>query len=468
MRVTFFGAARTVTGSMHLVEVAGKRVLLDCGLYQGRRKNAFERNRDLPFDAGSLEAVVLSHAHLDHCGNLPSLIRAGFGGRIYGTAATLDLAERMLLDSAHIQSSDVAYVNKRRRQQGKRLFEPLYVERDVAKTIKCFEPIPYDEWFAPADGFRARFLDAGHILGSASVTLDLTESERTRRLVFSGDIGRKGMPILRDPRVDDGVDYVIMESTYGNRLHEEATSAEEKLREEVQATVDRNGKLLIPTFAVGRTQEVVYHLNRLWETRRLPIISAFVDSPLASDVTEIFRRHPECYDAAARTAVFSDSDHDPFGFRRLRYVQDVRESKQLATFAEPAIIIAASGMCEAGRILHHLKRYLGESSTTVLFVGYQAEQTLGRKLLDGAERVSIFGAEVPVHARIVRADSYSAHADQAELLDWTAKTRAGGKVARIFLVHGEPSASFALADKLRGDGVLRVDVPERGQSFDLD
>jgi metallo-beta-lactamase family protein len=467
MQIQFWGAARTVTGSMHLLSVNGHKLLLDCGLVQGKRKEAFETNRNLPFDAGEIDAVILSHAHIDHSGNLPSLVKAGFTGRIYATSATRDLLAYMLLDSAHIQESDAVYVNKIRKRQGKRLFEPLYTQQDAADTMPHFVTVEYNHPFEPVPGVRVHFRDAGHILGSAMVVVDVEENRRHSRLLFSGDIGRKGLPILRDPQTTDDVDFLIMESTYGNRLHEDAGQAQELLRGIVQESYDRRGKLIIPSFAVGRTQELVYHLDRLSESGRLPAIDVFVDSPLAVNVTEVFRLHPECYDDEIRNAILSEPDGNAFGFSRLRYVRGVEESKQLNTFKMPAVIISASGMCEAGRILHHLKNNIEDPRTTVLFVGYQAENTLGRKLLDGQSPVPIFGENYRVNAQIKRVESYSAHADRDELLSWSASIRAQGKLRRTFLVHGEDESIQSLAEALRAHGISPVDIPERGQAFDL-
>jgi metallo-beta-lactamase family protein len=467
MQVQFWGAARTVTGSMHLLEVNGRKLLLDCGLYQGHRKQAFERNRDLPFPARDVDAVVLSHAHIDHSGNLPSLVRGGFKGKIYATSATRDLSAHMLLDSAHIQESDVAYVNRHRAREGKRLFEPLYRRDDALATLKRFVSIDYEEPFDPAPGVHVHFLDAGHMLGSAVVVLDLDEAGRRVRLVFSGDIGRRGMPILRDPQAPGDADYVIMESTYGDRLHEKAGEAEETLRQAAREAYERGGKLLIPAFAVGRTQEVVYHLNRLWERGALPPMDVFVDSPLAVNVTEVFRSHPECYDAQLLEQVLDDDDGDPFGFSRLRYVRKVEESKELNRRTTPAVIISASGMCEAGRILHHLKNNIEDPRCTVFFVGFQAEHTLGRKLLDGQSPVPILGGQYPVRARIQKGESYSAHADRSGLLEWASRTAKSRRLRKVFLVHGEEASSASLAKELIRLGVAPVEVPARGQVFAL-
>jgi metallo-beta-lactamase family protein len=467
MQLEFWGAAREVTGSMHLLRVGSKSLLIDCGLAQGRRKQTFERNRNLPFEPSSIDAVILTHAHLDHAGNLPSLVRAGFRGKIYTTSATEDLCNYMLVDSAHIQKSDVRYVNRRRKREGKRPFEPLYQIGDVRKTLSRYRAMDYHDWFSPVEGVRALFLDAGHILGSASVILEVTEGGRTRRIVFSGDIGRRGLPILRDPEIPRGADFVVMESTYGDRLHEPASAARQYLRECAASTAEKRGVLLIPAFALGRTQEVVYRLNQLWEEGALPSMDVFVDSPLAVNVTEVFSRHPECWDEEMIDTARIDRDGDALGFSRLRYVQSVDESKSLNGRSGPMIIISASGMCEGGRILHHLSNNLGKPTTTVLFVGFQAENTLGRKILDGRNPVPVLGEQVEVNARVERADSYSAHADRNELIDWAEAVREQGNVQRYFLVHCEPAAAESLATAIRERGTADVQVPERGQAFEL-
>jgi len=467
LRIQFLGAARTVTGSMHLVEVNGRRLLLDCGLAQGRRKESFELNRNLPFEPATLDAVVLSHAHIDHSGNLPSLSRRGFTGKIYCTPATHSLADYMLLDSAHIQETDVGYVNKRRARQGKKLFEPLYRREDAEAALRLFSSVEYEKTFEPAPGVQAQFLDAGHILGSAVVVLDLEENGRRARLVFSGDLGRGNHPYLRAPQIPKSTDFLILESTYGNRRHEAIEDGDRMFLGLVAETFEKSGKLLIPAFALGRTQELVYRLNRASESGGLPPIDVFVDSPLAVNLTDVFRLHTDCFNAAVLEEMAREPDHDPLGFPRLRYVRSVEESKALNTREAPAVIISASGMCESGRILHHLSNHIGKRNTTVLIVGFQAQHTLGRRLLEGLRPVLIFGDPHRVRARIQQIGSYSAHADREELLAWAAGVQQGGELKRVFLVHGEEASSLALADGLRLQGVEKVEVPERGQAFEL-
>lgn len=462
MHIEFWGAAREVTGSTHLVDTGRSRVLLDCGLFQGHRKNAFERNRDLPFDAAGIDAVVLSHAHLDHAGNLPSLVRSGFRGPIWTTHATAELCGHMLMDSAHIQVSDVERVNRRRSREGRRLFEPLYRPEDVEATLERFRSVDYDAKFEPADGVTACLVDAGHILGSASVVLDLEAAGRRRRVVFSGDIGRRRLPILRDPVRPEGADVVIMESTYGDRDHEPADRAKHVLADCAETIIEREGMLIVPAFALGRTQELVYRLNQLWEEGRFRRLPIWVDSPLATNVTEVFRDHPECYDADMLRTLQEDSDGDPLGFESLTYTRDVGESIALNSRKGPGVIIAASGMCEGGRILHHLKHHGTKPSSLVLFVGYQAAHTLGRRILEGDSPVQVYGRPVEIRAAVRRADAYSAHADREGLLDWADTVGERGDVGRWLLVHGEPDAQAALKEGLVARGASAVEAPERG------
>jgi len=452
---------------MHLLEANGRKILLDCGLYQGRRKEAFERNRNMPFAGAEIDAVVLSHAHIDHSGNLPSLVKAGFNGFIYSTSATRDLCAYMLVDSAHIQENDVKYVNKRRKKQGKKLFEPLYTKSDAVETLKKFQTIDYERAFEPVPGVTVRFRDAGHILGSAIVIIDVRENGRDRRLLFSGDVGRRGLPILRDPQIAEGADYVIMEATYGAREHESDGDAGALLKSTVDEVVESGGKLLIPAFAVGRTQEIVYRLNNLAESGKLPDIKVFVDSPLAVNATEVFRLHPEAYDAEYVETLLSDSDRDPLSFNGLRYLRSADESKKLNTLTGPAVIISASGMCEGGRILHHLRNHATSRQSIILFVSFQAEHTLGRKIMEGKNPVSIYGEPVELRAGVRKAEGYSAHADRSGLLRWASRVLQKGDVKQVFLVHGEDEGLSSLAEGMRGLGVRDVQIPERGQVFDL-
>lgn len=466
MRIEFWGAARTVTGSMHLLKVNGKQVLLDCGLFQGRRQESFDRNLHFPFDPASIDVLVLSHAHIDHSGNIPNLVKQGFKGNIVCTSATRDLCAAMLMDSARIQEQDVAYVNKKNERRGDPLVEPLYTEEDAAAAMHQFLTLPYHRTMEVVAGARVTFLDAGHMLGSAMVILDIVEEGKSKRLVFSGDVGRPGTPILRDPEWVESADYVIMESTYGNRDHPTEVEARYKLRDIVNQTYRRGGKLLVPAFAVGRTQEIVYALHQLSDAHKVPKLPIYVDSPLAINVTEVYRLHPDCYDEETRRFMASEERHDPFGFHRLTYVRDAADSKALNFLRDSVMIIAASGMCEGGRILHHLKNNISDPLTTVLFVGFQAENTLGRRIVDGFKDVKIFGEPYAVRAQIESIAGFSAHADRKGLQGWLEhfdKQRLRG----VFLVHGELDAATDLAFNIESNGLPRPVIPVRGQAFDL-
>jgi metallo-beta-lactamase family protein len=467
MELEFWGAAQTVTGSMHLLKVNGHNILLDCGLYHGPRKEAFERNRNFPFDITEIDVLIVSHAHIDHTGNIPTLVKQGYQGPIWATAATRDLCAIMLRDSAYIQESDVKYVNKRRARQGKTLFEPLYTQEDALEALTLFQSVGYNRLFEPVTAVQVHYRDAGHVLGSASVTLDIDDNGKHKRLVFSGDIGRKNLPILRDPQPVDKADFIIMESTYGQRFHESPGKARSDLKEAVLEAVDKNGKVIIPSFAVGRTQEIVYALHQLLEEDEIPSIDVFVDSPLAVNATEIFRLHPEVYDRETIDFLAETNSHDPFGFEGVKYIRSVEESKALNDYQQPAVIISASGMCESGRILHHLKNNITDKRNTVLFVGYQAENTLGRKILEGQPVVPIFGEEYEVKAKVLKIEGYSAHADHNGLLAWLRAAQERGNPQQLFLVHGEVESANALAEAAREQGIPKVYVPERGQGFEL-
>lgn len=466
MKLQFWGAARTVTGSMHLLEINDSKILLDCGLFQGKRALSYERNLNFPFDPAEIDVLVLSHAHIDHSGNIPNLVKQGFSGNIFCTPATRDLCAAMLADSARIQEQDIGYLNKKRQRKGEPPVEPLYTEEDATASLGYFVSVPYWRTLPIAPGVKLTFHDAGHILGSAIVVLDLEEGGETRRLVFSGDLGREGMAILRDPEFIDSADLVIMESTYGDREHESMDSATQKLRDVVNVCYRARGKLLVPAFAVGRTQELVYALHRLSDVRKIPELPIFVDSPLAVNVTEVFRLHPDSYNEEVRKFMLDDPHHSPFGFEQLTYIRKVSESKELNFLRDSAVIIAASGMCEGGRILHHLKNNIGDPNTTILFVGFQAEHTLGRRILDGYERVRIFGEEYKVRAKVERIDGYSAHADCHGLRTW-ADHFERDRLQHLFLVHGEMDAAAALAFALQEDGIDQVSIPERGSTFEF-
>lgn len=473
MHVQFWGAARTVTGSMHLVQVGEHRILLDCGLYQGRREEAYRRNRDFPFTGQEIDAVVLSHAHIDHSGNLPSLVRSGFRGPIFSTSATRDLASIMLLDAAKIQESDTRYVNKKREKKQEKLFKPLYETPDALETIKLFRSVECGNWFDVTTGVRCRFHFAGHMLGAAVVELELRDPGRAadhppRRLVFSGDIGRPGMPLLPIPSTVEGAEFVIMEATYGNRLHAAEIDARDMLLEIVQKVSQRGGKLIVPAFSVGRTQEIVYHLNQLHEAGRLPPIKVFVDSPLAVDATEVFRTHIECFNQETIRSILQEEDRDPLNFQGLFYVRSQQYSKRLNSLEEPCIIISASGMCEAGRVLHHLKNNIENPRNAVMFAGYQAEHTLGRYILNGAKEIKIFGEPYQVRADVFKLEASSGHADQSELIEWTQNMVKHGRVKKIALVHAETDAATELKMTLSEKGIHQVIIPDREDVVSLD
>ncbi|MBC7259419.1 MAG: MBL fold metallo-hydrolase [Chloroflexi bacterium] len=466
MRIQFLGAVRNVTGSRHRLQIAGKTILLDCGLFQGRRRDFFDRNQRFEFGPTRVDMVLLSHAHIDHSGNIPTLVRQGFAGHIYATPATVDLCSAMLRDSAHVLAADAAYVNKKRARKGEPPVKPLYSLDDALEAVEQFLGVGYNRPIPLTDGATATFRDAGHILGSAMIEIAVRKNGHNQKVVYSGDLGRPNLPILRDPYVVQDVDTLILESTYGDRTHDSPPEAEDQLRRVILETVNRGGKIIIPAFAVGRTQELVYALHRLTLARQIPELPVFVDSPLAVNVTEIFRLHPECYDREINAFMERADVEDAFGFRRLRYVRDVEESKALNSLEQPAVIISASGMCEAGRILHHLKNNIEDPRNTILFVGFQAEQTLGRKLVDGWKKVNIFGEEYTVRAAVERIDGYSAHADRNELLDYVRRVRQTG-LRRVFIVHGEEAASLSLAAALKEMGVPEVHVPMPGDTVEL-
>ena len=464
MKITFAGAAREVTGSCHILEVGGRTVLLDCGMFQGRRSETRAKNLALPVDVGTVDAVVLSHAHIDHAGRLPLLTRHGYRKPIYCTAATRDLSAVMLADSAHIQEKDAEFLARRQKD----VVEPLYGMRDATAAVERMVGLPYDTSFDVVPGVRATFNDAGHILGSASITLDCLEGTTRKRIVFSGDIGRAGLPIIRDPRPPTGgADVVILESTYGNRDHPSVSGARDMLAQIVTETAGRGGKILVPAFSVGRTQELVYDLHLLAREGKIPEIPIYVDSPLAIDATTVFAMHPEVFD---RTEDLVQKVQDLFHFSLVRYTRDASESKALNTQRGPMVIIAASGMCEAGRILHHLAHNAGDTRTTILIVGFQAEHTLGRRIVDHAPRIRVFGEEIPLRARVEVLAGYSAHGDRTELQQWLDEVRAGGageRIPQVYLVHGEVVAQDMFTEQLRRAGYATVRAPERHESVTL-
>jgi metallo-beta-lactamase family protein len=463
MRITFYGATGNTTGSMHLVEVNGSRVLLDCGLCQGHRKEAFERNRNLPFDPADIDAVVLSHAHIDHSGNLPTLVKSGYEGPIFATPATQDLCDIMLMDSAYLQVKDVEYVNKKRRKKGKNPFEPLYVQDDAQRAMQQFQPLPYEDPHEVVPGMTVNFHNAGHILGAGLTEIELTEDGREARMLYTGDLGRKDQPILRDPVIVREVDTLITESTYGDRLHPREEDVKEILEELCERTLQRSSRLVVPAFSVGRTQQLLYFLHELWEEDRIEDIPVFVDSPLSTKATRVYQDHPECYDREMMQHIMAENN--PFTMQHVTYVTETEESKKLNHREGPVIIISASGMCEGGRILHHLKHSVEDERNTVLIVGYQAEHTLGRRLIHKESPIKIYGDYYDLEAEVVSIQALSAHADRDEMLEYFQQM--GPEVDRAYVVHGDPDQQGPFAETLREMGAAEVTIPERGNSFEI-
>ncbi len=465
MHLTFYGAAQTVTGSMHLLKANGKNILLECGMFQGKREEAYKRNRDFPFDPASIDALILTHAHMDHSGNIPNLVRHGFKGLIYATSPTVDLCKIMLRDSAHLQEMDIKWVNLIREKHHQELLEPLYTMEDADACMDSFAAVDYEQSVQIAPGVAFRFVEAGHILGSASIHLEILEEGKVKRLCYAGDIGRNNMPILHDPNLPVESHAVIMESTYGNRLHENVDDGADKLADIIRQISQNGGKLIIPAFAIGRTQELVYILHKLYDQNRIPDIPIYVDSPLAIRATEIFRNHPEDLDRETRR-LFLDAGRDPFEFPRLKYVTDVVDSKHLNSLTFPHVIISASGMCEGGRILHHLKNNLDNHRATILFVGFAAKDTLARKIMDGNRTVKVFGEEHVVRAQIKTLGTFSAHADRADLIDYV-KFSPPSVLKNIFLVHGEEDQALPLRDAFLEKGYEHVEFPAHGDTFEI-
>lgn len=465
MQITFHGAARGVTGSRHLIEVNGARILLDCGLFQGRRSEADEHNRNFGFDPAGIDAVILSHAHIDHSGAVPALVKHGFDGTVHATLASTDLCVHMLRDSAFLQEKDAEFVNKREARKGRRgpPREPLYTIDDAERAFTHFTGQNYYRRFPVVPGVHATFHDAGHILGSAIVELEIEEHGRKRSIVFSGDLGRAHLPIIRDPDQLETPDVLIMESTYGDRDHSPIEEAEGALAEILNKLVARRGKLIIPAFAVGRTQEIVYAFARLFEADRIPRVPIYVDSPLAVHATEVFHRHPECFDEETRALLRQSGD--PFGLRLMHYVHSLDESRALNEKEGPFVVISASGMMEGGRVLHHLRNSISDARNGILIVGYQAEHTLGRRILDGTPSVNIFGEPHDVRAEIFVMNEFSAHADRRELVAWMNGNR--GRPSKIFLVHGEEAQSLALAERLEKEGFAAPQVPSLHETAQL-
>lgn len=465
MEIHFHGAARTVTGSQHLLRVNGHQLLLDCGLYQGPRQESRERNSSLPFAPDEVDAVLLSHAHIDHSGNLPSLVKKGYRGPIHTTHASADLAGLMVQDSGKIQENDAEFLNKRAARNGGPCVEPLYTQADARQAAERLRGQDYGAVFEPVPGVQARFVEAGHILGSGAIVLDVEERGRRFRLAFSGDIGRQDLPLLRDPEFPRDIDHLIMECTYGDKVHRPPEVAHDELCRVVRRAVDRGGKVIVPAFAVGRTQEIVYSLNLLIAAGEIPRIPVYVDSPLAVNVSDVFREHTECFDQETSDFVRSGAARSALGFDLLTYVRSVEESKALNDRPGPMVIISASGMAETGRVLHHLRNNIEDPRNTVLIVSWQAPYTLGRRLADREKKVRIFGEEYKVKAEVATISGFSAHAGRNLLLEYAGSMRP--RLKNIFLVHGEPKPALALKEGLRELGFADVLYPERHQAVEL-
>ncbi len=465
MTIQFFGATRTTTGSMYLLTANGKKILMECGLYQGRRAESNERNLNFPFDPATIDVAILSHAHIDHCGNFPNLYKQGFRGNIFCTHATQDLAAILLQDSAHIQESDAEYVSKVRKRNNEPPVQPLYTKEDAELVVRQFVAVGYDRPIIVSDGVTVQFRDAGHILGSAQIVLDIMEGERKIRYLFTGDVGRGGDPILRDPQGVEDVDYLHIESTYGNRIHDsKANEADDRLGEMVRDVFSRKGKVIIPAFAVGRTQQIVWGINKSIQSKKMAPVPVFIDSPLAVNATEVYRLHPECFNPEIYKFLMSEGN--PFEAHNVTYVRDINQSKKLNKLKGPLIIISASGMAEAGRILHHLKNNISDPNNLILFMGYCAEYTLGAKIRNGQSPVNIFGEPHQVRAQVAALDSLSGHADKNELLEHVDRIK--GNLKKIFVTHGEEEQSLSFANtiqKVRPQA--EVIVPTKGQKVDI-
>ena len=466
MRITFYGAAQTTTGSMHLVEANGKRILLDCGLYQGHRKEAFEKNRNLPVDPARIDYVILSHAHIDHSGNLPQLVRQGFRGRVFARQSTTDLCDVMLRDSCFLQKRDLEYINKKRRRDGKNLFEPLYEESDVDALMKLFVPTHLHSPREICPGVTLEFFNAGHILGSALVQLDVrSDHGHNHRLLFSGDLGQPNQPILRHFEYPSGADILLIESTYADRFHPSADDVELRLEKYLRHIDRHNSKLIVPAFSVGRTQQIIYYLNRLRARGKVPReVKVFIDSPLSQKATRIYASHREVYNDEARRMIAQGDD--PLVFPGMKFVGTPQESMALNDAPGPMIIIAASGMCEGGRVLHHLKNGIGDPDNIVLIVGFQAENTLGRRIVEKRSTLNILGEPVELKARVEVINALSAHADRAGLANWLNEVK--DNVRHAFAVHGEPEKVSAMVDLLKEHGIQNAVAPMPGQTYSFD
>lgn len=464
MKLTFLGAAGEVTGSQHLLECGGRRILFDCGMFQGHRAEARLKNERFHCQPKTLDAVILSHAHTDHCGNLPGLYKAGFRGPIFCTPGTSDVARVMLYDSAKIQAEDARYL-RRKLRPGHPSLEPLFDESHVEKTLKLIETVPYGQWEYLADDAKLRFSDAGHILGSAVTELELKEGDEWKRIVFTGDLGRRGLPLLRDPQRIEGCDVLITESTYGNRVHPQAHDIETHLERIILRAEQQGGRVIIPAFSLGRTQTLVYFLNRLFNQGRLAPLPVYVDSPLSNEITTVYRRHLREFDATVQREL--QTDHDPFSFPGLRYIQSASESTALNRLNDPFVVIASSGMCESGRILHHLKHGAANENNTIVIIGFQAAHTLGRRIQNRQPYLRIFDRDVPLKADVETLSGLSAHADAEDFKWWFDHFATNRGIGRAFIVHGEAEAAEALAGLIDHVCDEPPTIPAFGSSYEI-
>jgi len=466
MQIQFLGAARTVTGSKHLLTtIDGKKILLDCGFFQGKGSETEGLNRHFGFNPAEIDYLILSHAHIDHSGNIPNLVKQGFTGSIICTTATADLCKIMLSDSAHIQENDIRYINKRRISRGEERLKPIYTIADVERCLTQFVSIDYNQKYEVCDGVSVMFTDSGHILGSAAVNIEYIENGTSKTLCFTGDIGRYQGSILRDPQPFPQADAIICESTYGDRLHTDNALTEQQLFDVVYNTcIVKKGKLIIPAFSLGRTQEIVYSLDKMENKKMLPRINVYVDSPLSINATQIMRAHPECFNEDI--LAYMKKDPNPFGFGNLIYIQDAEDSKRLNDLKEPCIIISASGMIEAGRIKHHIANNIANPANTVLMVGYAEPNSIGGKIRSGAKMIKVFGEEHPVKADVVIMDSYSAHADYKEMIKYLS-CQDKKQVKKLFLVHGEYETQLNWKEKLLDEGYRHITIPAQGDVVEV-
>ncbi len=473
MKVTFLGATKTVTGSNFLIEGAGKKFLVDCGMYQGAAEDEFENEQPFSFNVDDIDFMLLTHAHIDHSGRIPKLYNEGYRNPIYATKATCDLCSIMLPDSGHIQEMEVEWKNRKRVRKGQDPLPPLYTAEDAGKSLEIFKPVQYDEIIEITPNIQARFNDAGHMLGSSIIEIWVTENGKTEKIVFTGDLGNNDIPLLSPPTMIESADYLVMESTYGNRLHLRNDDKAKIFLDVVYETLEKGGTVVIPSFAVGRTQEILYELNRIKEEKhdeefykkykRLMSVPVYVDSPLAISATEVFKDNMNLFNEETQEII--NAGDNPLEFSGLKFTKTADESKALNESQESSIIISASGMCEVGRIKHHLKHHLWEPNSTILFVGYQAPGTLGRRLVDGEKKVKIFGEEIAVNARIEYIEGYSGHADQEWLMNFVYSFIS--KPKHIFLVHGEPEGQVVLGKKIEQEAQIPVTIPDFGESYEL-